>query len=94
MMKRPLVWLAVGFTASVLLLTNFSTTNIILPVAALCVAALGLLRLVPPAVRCRALVLCAAVVLAWGSVALCHSRLGVLAKLDGTQSPVAMTVLA
>ena len=93
MLKRPLVWLAVGFAAAVLLLTIFSVTNTVLPVAALCVAALALLRLVPPVVRGRALVLCAAVVLAWGAVTLTHSRLAALEKLDGTQTPVLMTVL-
>lgn len=93
-MKRPLVWVAGGFAAAVLLLTNFSVTNTILPVAALCVAALALLRLVPPAVRGRALLLAVGILLAWGAVTLNHSRLAVLEKLDGTQSPVAMTVLA
>ena len=63
-MKRPLVWLAGGFAAAVLLLTNFSVTNTILPVAALCVAALALLRLVPPAVRGGALLLAVGILLA------------------------------
>ena len=75
MLKRPLVWLAAAFSVALLLLTNFSFANVILPVAAVGAAALALLRLVPPAVRGRALLVCVAVLLAWGAVTLNHSRL-------------------
>ncbi len=94
MFKRPLVWVAASFAVAVVLLTNFSLAEYILPAAAVCMVALALLRPVPPAARSGALVVLAGILLAWGAVTLNHSRLQGLEVLDGRQSRVRMTVLA
>ena len=92
-MKRPLVWLAVGFAAAVLMLTNLPAAVYVLPMAA-AVAALASLRLVPPEVRGRVLIVCAAVLLACGAKGLFQLRLEQFSALDGKETAVQMTVLS
>ncbi|MBR5559575.1 MAG: ComEC/Rec2 family competence protein [Oscillospiraceae bacterium] len=92
-MKRPLVWLTAAFAAAVLLLTNLPLAAYVLPVTA-AAAALASLRLVPSDVRGRVLVVCAAVLLAWGSNMLFVQRAACFAGLDGKESAVQMTVLS
>lgn len=92
-MKRPLVWLAAALAAAAVVLTLLPSAKWFLTAAALVGVGLALARFVPPGWRGRALVVCAGLLLAVGSVMAFQVRAAAFAELDGKEAPVRMTVL-